>query len=192
MKTFVADVIEKSSFFLKEQISLNLFLPENILGHTSQKKPFQKGDDYSSTLSIWHLDLLPQRGSDLIFCKVLAYGHVSSCSCSYKPNTKLQWLSFLQKWTLAQDFYFFIDIDVGVAIGIIENGKAMPLAVIFNLWHLFLYFLRTSLTKIVTLGSQQIEVLQCFNGKVVTWKLNSSAVQITCWSVHLYLLLSAG
>ena len=27
----------------------------------------------------------------------------------------------------------FIDIDVGVAIGIIENGKAMILTVIFNL-----------------------------------------------------------
>ena len=81
----------------------------------------------------------------------------------------------------------------GVAIGIIENGKAMPLAVIFNLWHLFLYFvfLRSSLTKTVTLGSQQLQFLQCFNGKVVTWKLNSSAVQITCWSVHLYILLSA-
>ena len=65
----------------------------------------------------------------------------------------------------------------------------MPLAVIFNLWHLFLYFvfLRSSLTKTVTLGSQQLQFLQCFNGKVVTWKLNSSAVQITCWSVHLYI-----
>ena len=37
---------------------------------------------------------------------------------------------------------------VGAANGTTENGKAMPLAVIFNLWHLFLYFvfLRSSLT----------------------------------------------
>ena len=64
--------------------------------------------------------------------------------------------------------HFFI--DVGAANGTTENGKAMPLAVIFNLWHLFLYFvfLRSSLTKTVTLGSQQLQFLQCFNGKVVT------------------------
>ena len=151
VRSFVADIMEKSSFFLREHISLNSFLPKNILGRTSQKKPFKR-----AKIAVLH------------------------------------WLSFLKNWTLVQDFHFFIDVDVGVAIGIIENGKAMPLAVIFNLWHLFLYFLRTSPTKIVTLGSQQFEVLQCFNGKVVTWKLNSSAVQITCWSVHLYLLLSTG